>query len=127
MNEYKEFLNKLNEASGNNMAKYAKKILTVKWAKDQKVKEKFDRVMTNAGDKSGLAPEMTPVDMIAGKPSIVSKKGMENFRTKLKSVYSLDVGVNIAEQTVDYLTDEQVLKIINNIRKAMGLGSKVLG
>ena len=116
---YKDFIQEevLSEASM--WAPYAKTINSIAWLK--KNKSKFHHVMTTTGQ---LSVELSPADRVAGKPSMVSKAGMANFRARLKNIYSEDVGVNIATQTVDFLDDKKMLVIINKMAtQAMSMGS----
>jgi len=85
---------------------------------------KFHDLLTTAGDTHGLSIEMTPKQIVAGDPSVMTRKGVENFKRKLNGVLSIDMdlGVNIAGQIVDKLNDKDLLKIVNNLgRKFDGI------
>ena len=103
-----------------------KKVQTKAWAK--KNKDYFHDIITNAGDKRGLSKEPTDAERREnfGKPSIVSKQGLSNYRAKLQAVISREWGVNIAEQVDGKLSDDAILKSINAIRDAWNIKSMVL-
>jgi len=101
------------------VSKTVKVVQTKGWAK--KSIDAFHDLLTTAGDTRGIW-KVRDIKADFGTPKTVSKKGMLNFRKKLKGFIGMGtglsgrgLGVNIAEQVVDKLSDEQTLKVINNL------------
>jgi len=124
MKTFIEFKQELNEGNiyADIVPRSVKQVKSKAWAK--KYVNKFHDLLTTAGDTHGLSIEMTPKQIVAGDPSVMTRKGVENFKRKLNGVLSIDMdlGVNIAGQIVDKLNDKDLLKIVNNLgRKFDGI------
>lgn len=98
---------------------YRKKVQSKDFAK--KVKSKWSYVLTNAGDKNGLSKERSPQDVIDKKPRVISPNGIKNLWKLYINVGMDDVGANIASQAWNGMSDKDILKMVNNVAKEIGI------
>lgn len=102
-----------------NVKSYKKTVTSKAWAK--KNASKWYRIMATAGDGIGLSKERTPEDVVKGTPKVITAKGLENVYSLYINLAMDTVGANIGSQAWNNLTEKDILKMLNNIAKELGL------